>query len=149
MKTILSLLLFSSAFICSSLIAQTNQKNRVIILTDIEADPDDTQSLVRLFLYSNQIQIKGLVATTSCWLQNRINPESIERVVQAFGEVQPNLLKHESGYPKAEELQALIKKGLPVYGMKGVGDGKDSEGSDWIIKVLEEKDDRPLWISVW
>ena len=33
--------------------------------------------------------------------------------------------------------------------MTGVGDGKDSEGSDWIIKVLEEKDDRPLWISVW
>ncbi len=149
MKTILSLLLFSSAFICSSLIAQTNQKNRVIILTDIEADPDDTQSLVRLFLYSNQIQIKGLVATTSCWLQKSINPESIERVVQAYGKVQPNLLKHESGYPRAEELQALIKKGLPVYGMKGVGDGKDSEGSDWIIKVLEEKDDRPLWISVW
>jgi hypothetical protein len=33
--------------------------------------------------------------------------------------------------------------------MKGVGDGKDSEGSDWIIKVLEEDDERPLWISVW
>ena len=131
------------------LFAQTYQKNRVIILTDIEADPDDTQSLVRLFLYSNQIEIKGLVATTSCWLQNSINPESIERVVQAYGKVQSNLLKHESGYPKAEELLSLIKKGLPVYGMKGVGDGKDSEGSDWIIKVLEEKDDRPLWISVW
>jgi len=25
----------------------------------------------------------------------------------------------------------------------------DSEGSDFIIKILEEKDDRPLWISVW
>jgi hypothetical protein len=36
-----------------------------------------------------------------------------------------------------------------MYGMTGVGDGKDSEGSDWIIKVLEEKDERPLWISVW
>jgi len=33
--------------------------------------------------------------------------------------------------------------------MQGVGDGKDSQGSDWIIKVLEEKDERPLWISVW
>jgi hypothetical protein len=44
------------------------KKNRVIILTDIEADPDDTQSMVRLLLYSNQIDIKGLIATTSCWL---------------------------------------------------------------------------------
>ena len=26
---------------------------------------------------------------------------------------------------------------------------KDSEGSNWIIKVLEEEDNRPLWISVW
>lgn len=33
--------------------------------------------------------------------------------------------------------------------MLGVGDGKDSQGSDWIIKVLEERDERPLWISVW
>jgi hypothetical protein len=33
--------------------------------------------------------------------------------------------------------------------MLGVRKGKDSEGSDWIIKVLEEKDERPLWISVW
>jgi hypothetical protein len=33
--------------------------------------------------------------------------------------------------------------------MKGVGDGNDSEGSDWIIKVLEKNDDRPVWISVW
>ena len=33
--------------------------------------------------------------------------------------------------------------------MEGVGKGKDAEGSDWIIKVLEEKDERPLWISIW
>ena len=31
------------------------------VLTDIEADPDDTQSLIRLLLYSNQIEIEGLV----------------------------------------------------------------------------------------
>ncbi|MGB6151744.1 MAG: nucleoside hydrolase-like domain-containing protein [Pricia sp.] len=130
-------------------LAQTDQKNRVIVLTDIEADPDDTQSLVRLFLYSNQIEIKGLVATTSCWLQSSINPESIERVIRAYGKVQPKLLKHEAGFPEPEEMLSLIKNGLPVYGMQGVGDGKDSEGSEWIIKILEEKDDRPLWISVW
>lgn len=33
--------------------------------------------------------------------------------------------------------------------MQGVGKGKDSEGSDWIIKELEAQDERPLWISVW
>mgnify|MGYP006178826495 CR=1 FL=1 len=30
-----------------------------------------------------------------------------------------------------------------------VGKGRDTEGSDLIIKLLEEKDSRPLWISVW
>ena len=127
----------------------TEEKKRVIILTDIEADPDDTQSLVRLLLYANKIDIKGLVATTSCWHQNRVNPESIERVIQAYGKVHANLLEHAAGYPTAETLSALVKSGLPKYGMQGVGKGKDSEGSDWIIQELEKDDERPLWISTW
>ncbi len=129
--------------------AQPLKKNRAIILTDIEADPDDTQSLVRLFLYSNQIDIKGLVATTSCWHTDKVNPEFIVKVINAYGKVQPNLLKHEEGFPKENELLNLVKSGLPKYGMTGVGDGFDSEGSDWIIQELEKEDDRPLWISVW
>jgi len=139
------LIVFNSNF----LLGQTNLKNRVIILTDIEADPDDTQSLVRLFLYANEIDIKGIVATTSCWLQDRISPESIEKVIHAYGKIQPNLLNHDVAYPTMETLLALIKKGLPKYGMTGVGDGMDSEGSEWIINELEKDDERPLWISTW
>lgn len=128
---------------------QEIQKNRTIILTDIEADPDDTQSLVRLLLYANEIDIKGIVATTSCWQTDAIHPESIERIIEGYEKVQPNLLKHDANFPEANYLRSLVKNGLPVYGMKGVGKGKDSEGSDWIIKMLEEEDDRPLWISTW
>lgn len=129
--------------------AQTTQKHRAIILTDIEADPDDTQSLVRLLLYSNEIDLKGLIATTSCWKKTSVAPETIKKVIKAYGKVQPNLLQHDKSFPSAESLQSLVKKGLPNYGMTGVGNGKDSEGSDWIINILEEKDERPLWISVW
>lgn len=118
-------------------------------MTDIEADPDDTQSLVRLFLYANEIDIRGLVATTSCWHQNEVNPESILKVIKAYGKVQPNLEKHAAGFPSEEELMGLVKSGLPKYGMTGVGQGQDSEGSDWIIQELEKDDDRPLWVSVW
>lgn len=125
------------------------QQHRVIILTDIEADPDDTQSLVRLLLYANQIEIKGIVATTSCWLQSQINPESIRKVIRAYGEVQPNLLLHEKGYPDADALLELVKDGIPKYGMLGVGEDQDTEGSEWIIQELEKEDARPLWISVW
>jgi hypothetical protein len=138
-------LIFSSQF----LFAQSPQKNRVIVLTDIEADPDDTQSMVRLLLYSNKIDIKGIIATTSVWKKTNVAPESIKKLIQAYDKVQSNLIIHEAGFPEAEALLMLVKQGLPKYGMLGVGKGKDSQGSDWIIKVLEEKDERPLWISVW
>lgn len=127
----------------------TDKQHRLIILSDIEAEVDDTESFVRLMLYSNEIDIKGLIATTSVWKKTSVAPEAIKKVIHAYGKVQPNLLKHEAGFPTEESLIALVKQGLPKYGMLGVGDGQDSEGSDWIIKVLEEKDERPLWISVW
>jgi hypothetical protein len=149
MKTIFSILIFSLLLCSQSLFAQANQKNRVIILSDIEAEPDDTQSMVRLLLYSNVIDIKGLIATTSVWKKTSVAPESIKKVIQAYGKVQPNLNKHEAGFPATEILLMKVKQGLSKYGMEGVGEGKDSEGSEWIIKVLVEKDERPLWISVW
>jgi hypothetical protein len=123
--------------------------HRMVVLTDIEADPDDTQTLVRLLLYSNVIDIQGLVATTSVHQKTRVAPESIRRVIEAYGEVQDSLTLHEAGYPEADALLALVKRGQPAYGMQGVGEGRDSEGSNWILQVLERDDDRPLWISVW
>ncbi len=113
------------------------------------ADPDDEQSLVRLLLYANQIDIEGIVATTSCWQQNRIRPDFIDTILNAYERVQPNLLKHETGYPTAEALRNVSKKGIPKYGMSGVGEGMDTEGSDWIVQSLEKEDPRPLWVSVW
>ena len=145
---ILSFLIFITLTL-GSLRGQTQQKNRVIVLTDIEADPDDTQSLVRLLLYSSEIDIKGIIATTSCWHKTMVNPESINKIIQAYEKIQPNLLKHNSDFPNARDLFPLVKQGLPKYGMEGVGEGMDSEGSDWIIKELEGDDERPLWISVW
>lgn len=124
-------------------------KTRVIVLTDIEADPDDSQSLVRLLLYSNELEIEGLIATTSTWQRGRVAPETIHRILDAYGEVHANLAMHDPDYPTADALHALVKQGPPTYGMTGVGDGQDSEGSEWIIRVLEEPDERPVWVSVW
>ena len=141
-------MLFSVDHLC---IGQTpvEQKSRVIILTDVENEPDDTESLVRLLLYSNVLEIKGIIATTSVHMKREVHPESVRKVIHAFGKVQDNLLKHEPGFPEADSLLQIVKQGLPEYGMEGVGKGKDSQGSDWIIKILDEKDTRPLWICVW
>ena len=149
MKICYSLFLLLSMFVSMEAAAQKSQKNRVIILSDIEAEVDDTESFIRLLLYSNEIDIKGLIATTSVWKKESVAPGSIRKLILAYGKVQPNLLKHKTGFPGAAALMMMVKQGLPKYGMEGVGKEKDSEGSDWIIKVLEEKDERPLWISVW
>ncbi len=134
---------------CAMSNGQISYKNRVIILTDIETDPDDTQSLIRLLLYSNEIDIEGIIATTSCWMTDEVHPQSINKVIQAYEKVQPNLLKHRPDYPETKALFTLVKLGLPEYGMKAVSKGMDSEGSEWIIKMLEKEEDRPLWISIW
>jgi hypothetical protein len=124
-------------------------KQRMIVLSDIEADPDDTQSFIRLFLYANEIDLEGLVATTSIHMKTSLHPASIRRIIDAYAKVQPNLLKHEPGYPAPDRLRALIRKGQPGYGMAVVGSGKDTAGSRRIVEVLEGNDPRPLWISVW
>ncbi len=143
------LILLSVVFITFSTSTLSGQKSRLIVLTDIEAEVDDTESLVRLLLYSNQIDIKGLIATTSVWKRTSIAPESIKKLIEAYKKVQPNLLKHETGFPEAQFLLNTVKQGLPKYGMLGVGEGNDSEGSEWIIKVLKEDDERPLWVATW
>ncbi len=60
----------------------TGAKHRLIVLSDIDADPDDTQSFIRLFLYASQIDIEGLAATTSTHMRTAIHPDSIQRTLQ-------------------------------------------------------------------
>lgn len=143
------ILLLLVSFIPFNVFAQEDKKQRVLVLTDIEADPDDAQSIIRFLLYCNQWDVEGLIATTSIHQKKRVAPESILKVLDAYRKAQPNLLRHEKGYPTYEELKPKVKKGLAVYGMQGVGKGQDSEGSDWIVKILEKRDERPLWVSVW
>jgi len=123
--------------------------HRLIVLTDIGAEVDDTESMVRLLLYSDVIDIQGLIATTSTWKRTSVSPELIQAVIGAYSKVHGNLVKHDPNYPSAQVLHSLVKHGIAAYGMTGVGPGKDSEGSDWIVRTLERNDDRPLWVSVW
>ena len=125
------------------------EKHRLIVLTDIENEPDDGESIVRLLLYSNVIDIEGIIATTSVHMKNIVAPESILKAVDAYEKVRPNLLLHQEGWPEADYLRSIVTKGLPKYGMTAVGKGCDSDGSQLIINALKKDDSRPLWISVW
>lgn len=125
------------------------EKQRVIVLTDITNEPDDQQSLVRFLVYSNEYDVEGIVATTSVHLKNKVRPDKVEELIEAYGKVKNNLDKHASGFPTVSYLKSIIQSHLPLYGMNGVGKAKDSEGSDLIVKAVDKSDDRPIWVSVW
>lgn len=153
--TLLSLVLASGAACATSMgedgdaKSARSEKARLVVLTDIEADPDDTQSLVRLLLYANEIDIEAIIATTSTHMRDSVHPDSIRRVLGAYDLVQGNLAKHDAGFPSAAKLLSAVSVGQPGYGMAQVGPNRDSPGSTAIIRVLDAKDPRPLWVAVW
>lgn len=124
-------------------------KSRLVVLTDIEADPDDTQSLTRLLLYSNDIDLEGLIATTSVHQKGRVVPKSLHQVIANYAKVRGNLVLHDPAYPTATALDKLVSTGQTAYGKAGFGPGKDTEGSRQIIAALDRADSRPLWIASW
>lgn len=127
----------------------TRIKPRVLVLTDIENEPDDAMSLVRFLTYSNQWDVEGFVATTSIHLKNKTAAWRIRDIVETFGQVRNQLEQHEPGFPDGEYLLSIIKEGLPLYGMEAVGEGKDSSGSELLIQAVDRDDPRPLWVLIW
>ena len=124
-------------------------KPRVIVVSDIGNEPDDSMSFVRFLLYTNQIDAEGFVASTSTWQREIIHPELFLERIDGYAKVLKNLRVHDKAYPDAALLHSLVKRGQPHYGLSHVGDGFDTEGSDWIIHEADKSDPRPLWITLW
>lgn len=122
---------------------------RVVVLTDLSNEPDDEESLVRYLVYANEFDTEALIATTSIHLKDKIRPDLLHKAIKAYGEVLPNLRLHAPGYPTAQQLASVVRSGSPELGMKGVGDGKTTEGSKQIIAAGDRNDPRPLWVTVW
>lgn len=94
-----------------------SQKPRVFILSDISNEPDDAESLCRYLLYSNQFDTEGLVACTSTWMKNKVCPQDMHKIVDAYAGAVDNLNKHvhpDWKYPTAEHMKSLIKTGAEV-----------------------------------
>ncbi len=140
--------------------ADAPERPRLIVLTDIGsltagvAEPDDGQSMIRLMLYTNDFDIEGLIATSNLGHGQRVRPDLIRRVVDAYDAARPNLRRHDDRYPPASRLAEAIRPGQPIAGPKvpveqSIGEGKDTEGSDWIIEVVDRNDPRPVWVLIW
>lgn len=106
-------------------------------------------SLVRLLLYSNEIEITGFAVTTSTWQKDKVRPDIALSVISAYGQVRGNLLQHANGWPSAEQLAARVSSGVQGYGLAALDQAPLSPGAAALIASARTNDQRPLWVALW
>ena len=120
--------------------------------------------MVRLLLYSDDIDIEAIVCTRS-WrgpFDKRVGgvfPASVHAAIDQYERVYNNLRLHSNRYMDPDSLHSKVKSGYnapvdPDSFMSGdymryVGSQYDSEASRYIINVVDKDDDRPVWFLGW
>lgn len=144
---------------------------RTIVTTDPELD--DLNSMIRFLLYTNEVEVLGLVTASSGvhwtgdgkgtkyegtgewsrWNKGdcpcdtwRWYPSHIQDAVAAYAEAYPNLVTHDANYPSPEYLESVIALGNVTF----PGDiSEESDGSNLIKDALLDGDERPIYLQVW
>lgn len=153
-------------------VVKTELKPRLVVMTDIgpaDVEPDDNESAVRLMSYADRFEIEA-ICTTIGWNCDPYPEEWAEylyRVVDAYGKDVSNLMKRsgqtgfksieeennlpqELGYwPSMEYVRSRCFMGSKNAGIGVIGEGNDSEGSEMLIKLADEDDPRPIWVTSW
>ena len=146
------LLVLFIALVCTFVVSaqSTTCKQRLIVATDLGgADPDDTQSLIHLLVCSDVVDVEGIISSSS-WIDCPDWTAEIIKVIDGYSMVLPMLSKHSDGFPDADYLKSVVKRGQSVSNMAGVGQGKDSPGSELIISAVDKQNDpRPVWLVAW
>ncbi len=127
---------------------ESEVKPRIIATTDGEID--DQCSMVRFLLYANEWDIEGIVTSSSQYHwrgHNWAGDDWIEPYLNAYEEIYPNLVLHDSEYPTPEYLRERTVLGnVDTEGEME----KVTAGSELIVRVLlDETDDRPVWLQAW
>lgn len=164
LSSLLLLLTLGTGCFCAA--SAEDLRPRVVIMTD--AETDDRCSMVHALLYANDMDIKAIIQTNSCFQRHGWSSEPwLEQMIDAYGAVLPNLLVHDPRYPSAEYLHSvsLVGDEDPAHildigkSYKQVYTGepsyidpstwKDTPGSDKLVELLLEEDARPLIIQCW
>lgn len=148
MKIRIVIFLFAIVVFACCSVALADEKLRVIVTSDGEID--DECSLVRFLLYANEWDIEGIITSSSQYHwqgHNWAGNDWAQPYLEAYAKVWPNLIKHDLRYPTVEYLQARTLLG----NVKSEGDmDVVTPGSQHIVKVLlDESDDRPVWLQAW
>ncbi len=140
--------------------------------TIVTADPelDDLNSLIRFLLYTNEVQLEGLIYASSRYhwsgdgqgteffLPEREydGPQTswrwkkgerfIHEAVDAYEQVHENLVAHDERYPDPVALRGLIRQGNVEF----EGDvSRETPGSQLIAEVLLDEDPGPVHLQLW
>ncbi|MBR3455155.1 MAG: DUF1593 domain-containing protein [Bacteroidaceae bacterium] len=171
-RFILSLLL---AILFPSVSCQAREKGvlkpRLVVCTDIapsDVEPDDMESMVRLMSYADLFEIEALI--TSVGWNCDPYPEEwsayLFRVIEAYRKDLPHLMQRSNqreflpiekengsqlkGYwPSADYVRSRAVMGSVHGGIKSIGEGNDSPGSELLIRLADEDDPRPIYVAAW
>lgn len=143
-----------------------NLKPRIVVLTDVSTwETDDSESLVRLLAHADLFEIEGIIYTTG-WSHEVLRDDFIDLILDAIDAYEkdlPNLMKRSNqvDFNKDESKQTIGYWTSPDYlrqhtvfgskqrGIDKIGKDNISDGSNLIIKLADENDERPLWILLW
>ncbi len=128
---------------------------RTIVTTDGECD--DLNSFIHLLLCANDMDIRGIVLTSSIYHYAGDPERGIapyrwggekwpETYIAAYGKVYPVLAAHDPRFPSPDELRAVTKTG----NIKTCGDMSGStEGSRLIKDEILKEDPSMLYLQCW
>lgn len=131
------------------------EKARTVITTDGEVDDQD--SFIRALLYSCDMDIAGIVLTSSVFHYAGDPARGIEpyrwtgdswplELIDAYAEAYDKLRVHHADYPSPERLRSLYAVGNVSY--KGEMD-EVTEGSRLLERLFLDDDPRTLYVQTW
>lgn len=127
---------------------KVNNKSRVIVTSDGEID--DECSMIRFLLYANEWDIEGIITSSSQYHwhgHNWAGDDWLDKYLEAYAEVYPNLLQHDEDYPSPEYLKSVALLG----NVEAEGEMDSiTDGSEHIVKILlDTTDNNPIWLQAW
>ena len=168
-KITLLMLLFSAAAISSA--QDVALKPRLVVCTDIapaDVEPDDMESMVHLMVYADMFEIEALITSVgwNCDPYPKEWAQYLHRVIDAYEKDVKNLMRRseqksflpfdeENGcqrigyWPSAGYIRSRAVMGSEHGGIKVIGEGNDSPGSDLLIRLADEDDPRPIYVAAW
>lgn len=146
-------------------------KPRLVVMTDIgpaEVEPDDNESAVRLLSYADRYEIEAIITTIgwNCDPYPSDWAEYLFRVIDGYETDVQNLMKRseqtefmsfeaecgkqELGYwPSVEYIRSRAVMGSQRAGIGVIGEDNDTPGSELLIRLADENDDRPIYLCAW